>query len=73
MSTMTQIEVLAGPRRISLVPAKPMRMKPTDQSEERHPLVLIFVAGFIAFNLSIGFIGSILIWLALRNSGVMAP
>ena len=38
-----------------------------------HPLVPVFVAGVISVILSLAFIGSILAWLALRHSGVMAP
>jgi hypothetical protein len=38
-----------------------------------HPLLPVFIAGAIALVISGGFIGSVLIWLALRHSGVMAP
>jgi hypothetical protein len=38
-----------------------------------HPLIPVFVAGVVSLILSLTFIGSILAWLALRQSGVMAP
>jgi hypothetical protein len=38
-----------------------------------HPLVPVLVAGAISLIASVAFIGSILAWLALRHSGVMAP
>jgi hypothetical protein len=41
--------------------------------EDPHPLVPVFIAGAISLVLSVTFIGSILAWLALRHSGVMAP
>jgi hypothetical protein len=73
MSTMTQIEELTeSPRSLSPVVAKPIP-KNAEQSKGTHPLVVVFIAAFIAFNLSVGMIGSIVIWLSLRHSGVMAP
>jgi hypothetical protein len=53
--------------------------KPAPQVQEGiepwdpHPLVPVFVAGAISLIASVTFIGSILAWLALRHSGVMAP
>ena len=38
-----------------------------------HPLLPVFIAGAISLTISGIFIGSVLIWLALRHSGVMAP
>jgi hypothetical protein len=38
-----------------------------------HPLLPVFIAGAISLVISGMFIGSILIWLAVRHSGVMAP
>jgi hypothetical protein len=37
-----------------------------------HPLLPVFIAGAIAFALSVGFVGSIVAGLLLRNSGIMA-
>ena len=74
MSTMTGAETFVErPRAISLVIPKPIPDDTEKQSTENHPLVLLFIAAFFAFNLSIGMIGSILVWLSLRHSGVMAP
>ena len=38
-----------------------------------HPLLPVFIAGAISAVLAGTFIGSILVWLAVRHSGVMAP
>ena len=38
-----------------------------------HPLLPVFIAGAISLLFSGIFIGSVLIWLALRHSGVMTP
>lgn len=43
------------------------------ESADPHPLVPVFIAGAISLALSGLFIGTILILLALQNSGVMAP
>ncbi len=40
---------------------------------DRHPLVPVFIAGAIAFTLAVAFVGSIVVWIALRHTGVMAP
>jgi len=40
---------------------------------DEHPLLPVFVLGFIALVVSCAAIGSILLWLAFRDSGVMAP
>jgi hypothetical protein len=47
----------------------------TAQSEaaDPHPLVPVFLIGSMALIGALAFVGSILIWLALRNSGVLAP
>ena len=37
-----------------------------------HPLLPVFIAGAISLALSGIFIGFVLLWLALRHSGVMA-
>jgi hypothetical protein len=38
-----------------------------------HPLLPVFIAGAISLVISGIFIGSVLIWLAVRHSGIMAP
>jgi hypothetical protein len=38
-----------------------------------HPLLPVFVAGAVSLIFACAFVGSIVVWLMLRNSGVMAP
>ena len=50
--------------------------KPAENQQgflDRHPLVPVLLAGVIALALSSAMIGSIVLWLSLRHSGVMAP
>jgi hypothetical protein len=60
----TPTAVVEQPRPVAVI-AK----KKTDE----HGLVPVFIFGIIAFALSTLMIGSILIMLSLRHSGVMAP
>src|SRR5690349_20893892 len=39
---------------------------------DEHPLLPVFVAGAVAFVLATAFVGSIVLWIALRHSGVLA-
>lgn len=41
-------------------------------SPDPHPLLPVFVAGVVALIFACAFVGSIVVWLMLRNSGVMA-
>ncbi len=62
------------PRRtVSPAPPPNMAIKQAQTALEIHSLFPVMVAGVIAFTLAVLFIGSILGWLALRSSGVMAP
>jgi hypothetical protein len=74
MSTVAVIEVAeehaSAP---SLVVVPPKRPGEDQEFLDQHPLVPVFIAGFIALALSSAMIGSILLWLFLRHSGVMAP
>jgi hypothetical protein len=59
-------------------PAKAAATAPVPAEEEKkwsdpHPFLPIFIAGAIAAVIAGGFIGTILIWLAVRHSGVVAP
>jgi hypothetical protein len=56
---------------LAVVPLKPVENE--ERAIDQHPLVPVFVAGFIALALSSAMIGSILLWLAFRDSGVLAP
>ncbi len=62
------------------VVAKPAMITPIaaaaveeEKWSDPHPLLPVFIAGAISAVVSIAFIGSILIWLAVRHGGVMAP
>ena len=63
------------PDSVLVQPAPKVYEVPTVETEPRdpHPLLPVFVAGAISLVLSTVFIGSVLAWLALRHSGVMAP
>jgi hypothetical protein len=45
----------------------------SDANGDPHPLVPVFILGALAFMGTVVFVGAILMWLALRNSGVLAP
>jgi hypothetical protein len=60
--------------KLDLISAKPAPQVQEGTGQwDPHPLIRVFVAGAVSLILSIAFIGSILVWLALRHSGVMAP
>jgi hypothetical protein len=71
MSTAVVERIAEQPKKadLVLVSAPPI----PEESWDPHPLLPVFVAGAVSLILSITFIGSILGWLALRHSGVMAP
>ncbi|HZU32860.1 MAG TPA: hypothetical protein VFB79_17220 [Candidatus Angelobacter sp.] len=75
MSTAVLEKVSEPTPRRTVSPAPPnMAIKQAKQTAlEIHSLFPVMVAGVIAFTLAVLFIGSILGWLALRSSGVMAP
>jgi len=75
------------PRNLELIPAGPApqaaktpqaaAMPQADEAPQTafsdpHPLLPVFVAGAISLALSSGFVGAILIWLAVRDSGIMS-
>ena len=72
MSSAAVERVVEQIRKLDLVPSKPAIHDETEQGDP-HPLIPVFVAGAVSLILSLTFIGSILAWLALRHSGVMAP
>jgi hypothetical protein len=77
VSTAATIEVIEQPKKadLSLVPAKPQpQPEPAFLSlVDRSPMLVVGVAAFIALSAAVGMIGSIMVWLSLRHSGVMAP
>lgn len=81
MSSATLVEpVVESPKTIvesrktlAVVPARP-QLEPAEQAaSDPHPLLTVGIAMVIAFAGAAAFVGSILMWLALRHSGVMAP
>jgi hypothetical protein len=73
MSTAVVERIAEQRPKLDLVPAKPAPAVYETEQWDPHPLIPVFVAGAVSFILSLTFIGSILAWLALRHSGVMAP
>ena len=71
MSTAVVERIAEQPKKADLVLVSPPSIP--EESWDPHPLVPVFVAGAVSLILAISFIGSILAWLALRHSGVMAP
>jgi hypothetical protein len=77
VSTAATIEVIEQPKKadLSLVPAKTQPQPEPDflTVADRHPLLVVGIAAFVALSAAVGMIGSIVLWLSLRHSGVMAP
>ena len=74
MSTLAVVEVVE--EHSSAPSLVVVRAKPAENEQgflDEHPLVPVFIAGIVALVLSSAMIGSILLWLSLRHSGVMAP
>lgn len=65
--------VVEQPRKLDLVPPKPASTVDAEAQWDPHPLLPVFVAMAVSLALSVTLIGTILAWLALRHSGVMAP
>jgi len=73
MSTAVVERIAEQPQKADLTLVSPSPIAGQRTWEDPHPLLPVFVAGAISLILSAAFIGSILAWLALRHSGVMAP
>jgi hypothetical protein len=74
MSSVAVERVVEQRPKLDLVPAKPTPIVYEEaEAWDPHPLIPVFVAGAVSLILALSFIGSILAWLALRHSGVMAP
>jgi hypothetical protein len=74
MSTVAVERVVEQRPKLDLVPPRPAsQVYEETEPWDPHPLIPVFVAGVVSLILSLSFIGSILAWLALRHSGVMAP
>ena len=73
MSTAVMERIAEQPQKADLVLVSPSPSVPEQTWEDPNPLLPVFIAGAISLIVSVTFIGSILAWLALRHSGVMAP
>ncbi|HXA86851.1 MAG TPA: hypothetical protein VNZ47_17330 [Candidatus Dormibacteraeota bacterium] len=73
MSSAVAERIVEQPRKLDLVPSRPAPQALETEQWDPHPLLPVFVAIAISLVLSAMFIGSILVWLSLRHSGVMAP
>lgn len=74
MSTMAVVErVEQRPSPSTPVLVTPKTPKTSDGFFDQHHLVPVFIAGIISLALTGAIVGSIVLWLSLRHSGVMAP
>jgi hypothetical protein len=73
VSTAVVETVQKCPSPSSLKVVAPNAPKTSGRFFDQHHLVPVFIAGFLAFALSGAMVGTIVLWLALRHSGVMAP
>jgi hypothetical protein len=73
MSTAVLERIVERPRSLELVasPAPQPAEAAAAVFSDPHPLLPVFIAGAIALVLAGAFIGSVLIWLAVRNSGIL--
>ncbi len=63
--------IIQSPKTPTLVPP----LTPSEQKEtaaDRHPMLPVLIAGFIALNGALLFVGWILMWLAFRHTGINA-
>ena len=77
MSAAATIEIIEQQKKETqtLVPAKaqPAAEPASLNLVDRHPMLVIGIAAFFALSAAMVMIGSIVMWLSLRHSGVMAP
>lgn len=73
MSTAVVERIIEQPKKAELVVVSAPPKAGVEEERDPHPLVPVFVAGAVSLILSLTFIGTIVAWLALRHSGVMAP
>ena len=77
MSTAATIEIIEQSKQgtPTLVPAKaqPAAESASLSLVDRHPMLVVGIAAFFALSAALGMIGSIVVWLSLRHSGVLAP
>lgn len=73
MSSAVLERMIEQPRKLELVADTPESQAPKKELADQHPLLPVFIAGAISLTLAAMFVGSILAWLALRHTGIMAP
>lgn len=71
MSAAIAEPVVQSPKTLTLVPPS-MASEPKEASADRSPLLPVLVAGGIAMTGALVFVGCILMWLALRHTGINA-
>jgi len=72
MSSAVMERIVEQPKNLDLVTISPAPEVVENKWSDPHPLLPVFVAGAISLVAATTFVGSILAWLALRHSGVMA-
>lgn len=72
MSTAVLERAVEQPKKPDLMTISPAPKVAEKAWSDPHPLLPVFVAGAISLMLAGLFVGSILVWLAMRNSGVLA-
>jgi hypothetical protein len=75
MSSAVLEPVVEQPRQVEFTAATAAQQpaKALKPLYDPHPLLPVFIAGAVSLLLSGAFIGSVLVWLAVRHSGIMAP
>ena len=63
--------IVREPKPLTLVPT-PAESAPKPAPADRNPLLPVFIAGGIAMAGALMFVGTILMWLALRHTGINA-
>jgi hypothetical protein len=72
MSAALAEPIVQSPKTLTLV-SPPIETASGEIRVDQHPLLPVFVAGGIALTGALLFVGSILMWLALRHTGINAP
>lgn len=73
MSSAVLERIAEQPQKLDLVLVSPAPKVAEKELLDPHPLLPVFVAAAISLVLAGMFVGAILVGLALRHSGIMAP
>lgn len=63
--------IVERPKTPTLVPS-PIQSEPKQTAADRYPLLPVFIAAFLGLNGAALLVGTILMWLALRHTGINA-